>query len=74
MRIDRDKMKTCWRVVWLSLCLALLAGAALGGPNLTIPDSAFDFGYVPQNSRVSHNFWLYSTGDSVLQITKVVPG
>lgn len=67
-------MKTLSLTLAVSLLLVIMAGVALGGPNLTIPDSAYDFGYVPQHSKVSHTFWLLSTGDSTLQITKIVPG
>lgn len=60
----------------MAACLLalLLVSSAFGGPNLTIPESVFDFGYVPQHAKVSHIFWLYSTGDSTLRITKIVPG
>jgi hypothetical protein len=52
----------------------LLAGAALGAPRMTIPETEFDFGYVPQNSPIAHIFWLHSTGDDSLKIMKVSPG
>ncbi len=67
-------MKTLTLALTVGLLLMIMAGAAFGGPNLTIPESAFDFGYVPQHSKVSHTFWLHSTGDSTLEITKIVPG
>lgn len=55
--------------------MVLLAfSAAVGAPRLTIQESEFDFGFVPQNSKISHEFWLYSTGDDSLKIVKVVPG
>ena len=56
------------------LALLLLATSLLGAPRLTIPESSFDFGYVPQNSSISHEFWLYSEGDDSLKILKVLPG
>lgn len=43
-------------------------------PRMEIPETVFDFGYVPQNSKISHDFWLMSTGDDTLKILKVVPG
>lgn len=48
--------------------------SAQAAPRLTIPESSFDFGYVPQNSKITHDFWLYSSGDDSLKILKVVPG
>lgn len=59
--------------VMISLVL-LASGQVFGGPNLTIPEPDFDFGFVPQQAKISHDFWLYSTGDSALVIEKVVPG
>ncbi len=60
------------------LCTAILvilwAIPAQGAPRLTIPESVFDFGYVPQNSTISHVFWLYSTGDDTLKIINIKPG
>ena len=44
------------------------------GPRLQIPDSVFNFGYVPQNSLISHIFTLQSTGCDTLRIVNVVPG
>ena len=67
-------MKLLLRTFAVSLVLLLSVGTAFGGPNLTIPEPVFDFGYVPQHAKVSHTFWLYSTGDSTLKITKIVPG
>ncbi len=57
-----------------AFCLVLLPGMVLAQPKLTIPDSIFDFGYVPQNSEISHIFWLHSTGSDSLRILSVKPG
>jgi len=56
------------------MAMVALAGAALAAPRLTIDESAFNFGYVPQHAKVSHTFVLRSTGDDTLKIVKVVPG
>jgi predicted alpha/beta hydrolase family esterase len=58
----------------LILAVFLMAAAASAAPRLTIPESMFDFGFVPQNSKVAHVFWLHSTGDDTLKIVKVNPG
>ena len=50
-----------------------VTGAA-GAPRLEIPESIFDFGYVPQNAVISHVFWLKSTGDDTLRILNIKPG
>jgi len=47
---------------------------AFVGPRLSFRDTLFEFGYAPQNSTVSHTFWLYSTGTDTVEIHHVVPG
>jgi hypothetical protein len=60
------------------LCLVvvfvLLAGSILAAPRLVIPETEFDFGFVPQQSKITHYFWLESKGDDSLKIIQVVPG
>ena len=48
--------------------------AVVSAPRLTIPETEFDFGYVPQNAKISHDFWLYSEGTDTLKILQVNPG
>jgi hypothetical protein len=63
------------KLVFCAAGLALLwVASALSAPKLTMPETAFDFGYVPQNAKVSHVFWLYSTGDDTLKILSVKTG
>jgi hypothetical protein len=66
-------MKTL-RATVVTLVVALLAALAQAAPRLTITDGEFDFGFAPQNSQVTHVFWLHSTGDDSLKIVKVTPG
>jgi len=56
------------------LLVFLATSTALAQPQLTIPETEFDFGYVPQHSKISHAFWLHSTGQDTLRIVKVSPG
>ncbi len=58
----------------LLLATFLLVTRASAAPRLTIPEEMFDFGSVPQNSKVAHVFWLHSTGDDTLKIVRVNPG
>ena len=51
-----------------------MLGTAFAAPRLTIPQTDFNFGNVPQNAKIAHVFWLHSTGDDSLKILKVVPG
>ncbi len=48
--------------------------ALVSGARLTMPETEFDFGYAPQNAKISHDFWLHSSGTSTLEILKVNPG
>ena len=41
---------------------------------LTIENPVFDFGFAPQYSKISHDFWLKSTGTDTLRILKVQLG
>ena len=56
------------------LLVIILQGLALAGPKLTMKEPVFDFGNAPQGAKISHYFWLYSTGDDTLKIVKVSPG
>jgi hypothetical protein len=56
------------------MALFMVGGLVEAAPHLTIKEPVFDFGYVPQNSNISHRFWLYNTGEDTLKIEKVVPG
>ncbi len=67
-------MKILNQIYLILISILVLAGIATSAPRLTIGESSFDFGFVPQNSKISHDFWLLSTGDDELKILKVVPG
>ena len=71
-------MKKFTILLFSLLLVFLFFDSALSKPQLTIPDPVFDFGYVPQNSKISHVFWLYSTGTDTLtdtlKIINVRPG
>lgn len=67
-------MKKDYLLFLIAIFLILFVSQVFSAPRLTINDSVFKFGYVPQNSKVSHVFWLHSTGDDSLKILKVVPG
>ncbi|PKK84229.1 MAG: hypothetical protein CVT49_04480 [candidate division Zixibacteria bacterium HGW-Zixibacteria-1] len=47
---------------------------AVSGPGLYIPDTTFDFGYVPQFGTISHKYRMYSVGDDTLNILQIRPG
>lgn len=58
----------------IAIILFGAVGIADAQPKMSIPNSIFDFGFVPQNSKISHIFWLHSTGTDTLKILKVTPG
>jgi hypothetical protein len=60
----------CGLIVSLQFFFVLVFGAS----RLAIDESEFDFGFIPQQARVSHEFWLKSEGDETLKIVKVIPG
>ena len=65
------------RLIGIGAVLSLLIFAAAttqAEPKLTFSENEFDFGYVPQHAVVSHVFWMYSSGDAPVHITKIVPG
>ena len=41
---------------------------------LGFDDTLFEFGTAPQNSTISHTFWLYSRGTDTLKILSIQPG
>jgi hypothetical protein len=62
-------------IITLTILLSFAAGEGLYGQSkLTIPEDIFHFGYVPQHAKVSHVFWLYSTGVDTLVIDEIRPG
>jgi len=73
-KVATDTMKKLLPALLILALVLLLAASVMGAPRLTIPEASFDFGYCPQNSKVSHDFWLLSTGDDSLKILKVLPG
>jgi hypothetical protein len=62
------------KAISLVLALGLMSGSVFAQAALDIPKPTFDFGYVPQQSVVSTDFWLKSSGTEDLKILKVIPG
>lgn len=62
--------------IMIAAALLALAGvsAATAAPKLGISEENFDFGYVPQNAKVSHVYWLKAEGTDSVKIANVVPG
>lgn len=41
---------------------------------LVVPETDFDFGYAPQNSKIGHVYWLKNGGTDTLRLIDVKPG
>ena len=67
-------MKKVLQIGCLVAGLSVLALSVSAAPQMSLREDSFDFGYVPQNSKISHIFWLKSVGTDSLKILKVVPG
>lgn len=68
------KNKALQTILLIAVLVLLVSNLSLATPRLTLPETSFDFGFVPQHSTISHKFWLISSGDDTLKILKVVPG
>jgi len=58
----------------LLFCFWIGFGSAENKPQARINNPEFDFGYVPQKSKVSHVFYLHNTGTSPLTVLKIKSG
>lgn len=70
---------------WIYLCLALALVIAIGTilflphskagpPKISFSETLWDFGRTPQQSHVSHTFWIKNVGGDTLRIINVKPG
>lgn len=62
------------RISASAVMVLLVTMSAQAAPRMILPEVEFDFGFSPQNSSISHVFWLKSAGDDTLKIESVVPG
>lgn len=66
--------KTFLTYVLMLVLLIVLSSAAVSAPKMFMPEENFDFGFVPQNSKISHVFWIKSVGSDSLKILNINPG
>ena len=45
-----------------------------GKAKIEVPETSFDFGYVPQGVKISHVYWIKNVGSDTLFIRDVKPG
>jgi len=53
------------------ISLILTCNISFAEPDLSIPEKTFNFGNVPQNSILSHTFWLVSSGSDTAGIIRI---
>lgn len=61
-------------IISAALIVVTTAANISAGPQIEMPESVFNFGIIPQHRIATHDFWIKSTGDEPLRITKIVPG
>ncbi len=68
-------MRRNWLAVTIVAALVLfLVSQAMAVPKMFLPEEKFDFGFVPQDSKISHVFWIKSVGEDTLKILDIKPG
>jgi hypothetical protein len=64
-------MKKVWLIaIFVSLSLA----TAMAKAKIEVPETHWDYGNVPQNAVLVHDYWVRNIGDDTLRITDVKPG
>lgn len=59
----------------LTVALILgISGGSYAAPKILVPETAWDFGHVPQHSTLTHDYWIKNIGTDTLKIIKVRPG
>ncbi len=58
----------------IGLFTAAIYSSVLGGAVISVPEKEWDFGVVPQQSTVSHEYWIKNIGDDTLRNIIVKPG
>jgi hypothetical protein len=64
-------MKKLLAVVMFLISWSVVSMAA---PVLSMPETHWDYGIVPQQSVLTHDYWIRNTGDDTLKIIEVKPG
>jgi hypothetical protein len=47
---------------------------AMAAPQISVPETHWDFGNVPQNATLTHDYWIRNLGTDTLRIIDVRPG
>jgi hypothetical protein len=66
--------KTITLLLMMTLALSGMASGQQLGSKALVVEPTFDFGYIPQNAKVSHTYWVSNLGTDTLRIFNVKPG
>jgi hypothetical protein len=58
----------------VAIMVSILPAVSLAGPKIMVPETHWDFGIVPQNAMLTHDYWIKNIGDDTLRIIDVKPG
>lgn len=74
-RVRRNNLMKIKICLFISLLCSLgIISSVSAEPQMRLDSDSFDFGTIPQKTKVSHIFWIHSTGTDSLRIVKVIPG
>jgi len=61
---------------WILTTVLILGinSGSFAAPKILVPEKSWDFGHVPQNSVLRHDYWIKNIGTDTLKIIKVKPG
>lgn len=61
------------QILFFAIIMAI-ASLAFADPKIVVPEQTWDFGHVPQNGTLSHDYWVKNGGTDTLRIVNVKPG
>jgi hypothetical protein len=62
------------KLILLAAIVLMIASMAFADPQILVPEQKWDFGYVPQNGILTHDYPIVNIGTDTLRIVKVKPG
>jgi hypothetical protein len=61
------------KLLAMAAAIAAIPVMAMAGPKIVVPETSWDFGFVPKNGTMSHPYWIKNIGDDTLRVN-VKPG
>jgi hypothetical protein len=62
------------KLLAVTMFLISLPVVSMATPVLSMPEVHWDYGNVPQQSVLTHDYWIRNIGDDTLKIIEVKPG